>query len=217
MRIKAGRAGLVVPALVALAACGTGASGGSEDAKGAERSSASPSAVRSPAQGRLSSAALQGRWWTWAASEPEGTNPVADEDGSECGRNQPRDVWFLAGTFGTQAERTCGVPGGTPLAFPLVNRMGDPADCADFMSAAEGSAVLDGERVDAETVRGETITAQGVDGNPVTGTDERFSTTGCGLWVQLAPLRPGKHTLIIRGRSADFAIGVDYSLTVGTA
>ncbi|MGW2049244.1 signal protein [Streptomyces sp. NPDC001858] len=182
-----------------------------------EQTSASASAVQSPTQGRLSSEALQSRWWTWAMSESEDTNPVADEDGSDCGRNQPQDVWFLAGTFGTQAKRTCGVPDGVPLAFPLVNLIGGLADCTDFMSAAKGSAVLDGEQVSSETIRGETITVRGVTDNPVTGTGGRFSATGCGLWVQLPPLQPGKHTLTIRGQSEGLEIGVDYSLTVDAA
>ncbi|MFE1798610.1 signal protein [Streptomyces sp. NPDC059517] len=147
-------------------------------------------------------------------SEPEGTNPVADEDGSDCERNQPEDVWFLAGTFGTRAERTCSIPGGVPVAFPLVNLLGDPAVCTSFMSTAKGSAALDGEKVEAQSSRGESISVQGVAFNPVTGTDERYTTTGCGLWVQLPPLKPGKHTLTIRGQAQDFSVGVDYSLTV---
>ena len=226
MKIKGSRAGLVSVALAALVGCGGGTTEGSEDQS--ERASTAPastaqsptalsSTVPSSAQARLSPEVLQSRWWTWATSEPERTNPVADEDGSECERNQPKDVWFLAGTFGTQAERTCSVPGGVPLAFPLVNLMGGSADCADFMSGAKGSAVLDGKRVDAETYREETVTVQGVAGNPVTGTDDRFTAIGCGLWVQLPPLDGGKHTLTIRGESGDFSTGVDYSLTVDAA
>lgn len=133
MRITTAGAGIAAVALVAtLAGCGGRAA---------------------TAEGRLSSEELQGRWWTWASTEPAPTNPVGDEDGSACGRNQPEDVWFLAGTFGTQAERNCAVPEGVPLAFPLVNMFGTPADCADFMSTAEGSAVLDGEEVDADPIR----------------------------------------------------------------
>jgi hypothetical protein len=93
--------------------------------------------------------------------------------------------------------------------------VGGAADCADFMSEAAGSVVLDGEPVTSETVPGERITVRGVAGNPLTGRGGTISTTGCGLWVQLSPLKPGKHRLIIRGRSGDFALGVDYSLTVG--
>ncbi|WP_405645872.1 signal protein [Streptomyces sp. NBC_00019] len=217
-----GRAGLVGMMLAALVGCGGSASGDSDGspeagAQTTEAAAASVSPADSASQARLSSEVLQSRWWTWAASEPEATNPVADEDGRECGRNQRKDVWFLAGTFGTRAERTCAVPGGVPLAFPLVNLVADPAGCAEFMSTAEGSAVLDGEKVDVETSRGETISVEGVAGNPVTGTGERFTATGCGLWVQLPPLRSGKHTLEIRGRSQDFSVGVDYALTVESA
>ncbi|TLS40627.1 signal protein [Streptomyces montanus] len=218
MKSKTGRAGLMTMVLAALVGCGAGASEGPEDATVAEQASTAPaSAVESHARARLSAEVLQSRWWTWALSEPERTSPVADEDGSACGRNQPQDVWFLAGTFGTQVKRTCSVPNGVPVAFPLVNLIGGPADCADFMSAAKGSAVLDGKRVDSETIRKETITAEGVADNPVTGADGRFSATGCGLWVQLPPLRPGKHTLTIRGQSEEFSTGVDYALTVDPA
>ena len=211
MKIKTGGAGLMTMVLAALVGCGGSPAEGSED------STAPASGAPSSAQARLSPEDLQSRWWTWAMSEPERTNPVADEDGSECERNQPQDTWFLAGTFGTQAERTCSIPAGVPVAFPLVNQMGTPVDCAAFMSTAKGSAVLDGKKVDSETFRGETISVQGVADNPVTGTGERFTATGCGLWVQLPPLKSGKHTLTIRGQAQDFSVGVDYSLTVDAA
>ncbi|MFC7898573.1 signal protein [Streptomyces griseoincarnatus] len=197
MRITTAGAGIAAVALVAtLAGCGGRAA---------------------TAEGRLSSEELQGRWWTWASTEPAPTNPVGDEDGSACGRNQPEDVWFLAGTFGTQAKRTCAVPEGVPLAFPLVNMFGTPADCADFMSTAEGSAVLDGEKVDADAHQAESIEIRSGVGNPVTGTDGSFTAHGCGLWVQLPAPEPGEHSLEIRGRSGGFSVGVDYTLTVDAA
>ncbi|MGW3416616.1 signal protein [Streptomyces phaeochromogenes] len=211
MKIKTGRVAVMTMVLATLVGCGRSSAGGSED------STAPASSAPWSAQAGLSPEDLQSRWWTWAMSEPEGTNPVADEDGSECERNQPKDVWFLAGTFGTRAERTCSIPDGVPVAFPLVNLTGEPATCTSFMSTAKGSAVLDGEKVEAESSQGESISVQGVVFNPVTGTDERFTTTGCGLWVQLPPLKPGKHTLTIRGQAQDFSVGVDYSLTVDAA
>ncbi len=211
MKIKTGRVALTAMVLMALVGCERG------PAEGSENSTSPASGAQSSTQAGLSPEDLQSRWWTWALSEPVGTNPVADEDGSDCERNQPSDVWFLAGTFGTQAKRTCSVPEGVPVAFPLVNLMGEPTDCAIFMNSANGSAVLDGEEVDSETSLGEAISVQSVALNPVTGTDGRFTTTGCGLWVQLPPLKPGNHTLTIRGRAQDFAVDVDYSLTVGAA
>ncbi|MFJ7996947.1 signal protein [Streptomyces sp. NPDC096310] len=207
MKIRTVGVGLTVVMLAALAGCGTrpvSEGGGARETGGA-------------AEGRLSSGTLQSRWWTWASTEPEPTNPVDDQNGRACERNQPQDVWFLAGTFGTHTERTCTVPDGVPLAFPLLNRLGEPADCAGSMRTAEGSAVLDGEKVAADTYPGEPIEVRSAAGNPVTGTTGRFTTIACGLWVQLPPLAPGRHTLTIRGRSGDFSTGVDYALTVESA
>ncbi|EMF28078.1 hypothetical protein H114_15647 [Streptomyces gancidicus BKS 13-15] len=58
-----------------------------------------------------------------------------------------------------------------PLALPLVNTIGSSADCAAFMKTAEGSAVLDGEKVDADAHQAETIEFRSAPGNLVTGTD----------------------------------------------
>ncbi|MGW7263156.1 signal protein [Streptomyces sp. NPDC054842] len=226
MRFKGVVVGVAALALAGSAGCGAESGAGDEpDARPkntAKRSAPKPSESAgapdsSEAEfGRLSSAELQGRWWTWAASEPEATNPVADPDGGLCARNQPKDVWFLAGTFGTRAERACTVPEGIPLAFPLVNVMGTREDCASFMASAEGRATLDGERVEAETHEGRVISVVGTEDNPLTGTSGRYDAVGCGLWVQLPPLEPGAHSLTIRGSSGDFSVGVDYALTVGT-
>lgn len=195
MRVRMAGAAAAVMVLAVLAGCGSRAH-----------------------QGQLSSHELQGRWWTWASTEPEATNPVTDQDGSACGRNQPQDVWFLAGTFGgTRVERACSIPDGVPLAFPLVNMVGSSADCAAFMKTAEGSAVLDGEEVDSDAHHAETIEIRSADDNPVTGTEGYFTMTGCGLWVQLPALEAGEHTLKIRGRAGDFSVGVDYALTVPAA
>ncbi|MFE5212826.1 signal protein [Streptomyces sp. NPDC056600] len=163
------------------------------------------------------SAELQGRWWTWAAAEPETTNPVADTDGSACGRNQPDDVWFLAGTFGDQVERACQVPHGRPIVVPVVNLVGDQESCAAFMRDAEGTVLLDGKAVEPERYEGDSITMRGAQGNPITAEEGLFTATGCGLWVQLPSLSPGTHALEVRGRSDDFSTGVDYALTVSAS
>lgn len=218
MRFKAGVAGLTAVVMAALAGCGAQAAAGPEGAAPvAPARTAAPSAVPANEAVRLPSAELQGRWWTWAASEPDATNPVADTDGSACGRNQPHDVWFLAGTFGGQAERTCEVPSGRPIAAPVVNTFGDPENCEAFMGSARGTVLLDGKVVEPETHEADLIMVQGAEGNPLTGEEGRFTATGCGLWVQLPPLASGTHSLKIRGRSGDFSTGVDYALTVAAS
>jgi hypothetical protein len=61
-------------------------------------------------------------WWQWAASFPDGANPVQDLTGDLCGLGQSGPVWFLAGTFGaTDVERNCTIPAGKGLFYPLVN------------------------------------------------------------------------------------------------
>lgn len=162
----------------------------------------------------LSSKEMQGRWWTWAASEPLKTNPVADKDGGLCARNQPDDVWFLAGTFGGKVKRSCTVPDDLPIAFPLVNKIGTDEQCEAFMDVAEGSATLDGEDLVSDTYRGELVEVDGAASNPLTGKAGRLTDTACGLWVQIPPLEPGPHSLRIRGKAADFSVEVGYSLTV---
>jgi hypothetical protein len=56
---------------------------------------------------------IQQRWWSWAVAEETATNPVVDRSGADCARNQPDDLWFLAGTFGVAVRRTCSVPAGS--------------------------------------------------------------------------------------------------------
>ncbi len=148
-------------------------------------------------------ASVQGRWWTWAHSADDSVSPVRDTTGEFCDHDQPDDLWFLAGTHGGTVQRTCRIPAGRPLVFPLVNLQGDAAGCATFMAAAEGKAVLDGRPVEPELLDEADVTVAGV------GT-----VHACGLWVRLAPLPAGPHTLTIRGSSGTFRTGVDYRLVV---
>lgn len=213
MWFRVGAVGLTAVVLAAMAGCGTRAARGSGDPEGPTSTSTAPGAEN----GNIPSAELQGRWWTWAASEPEATSPVADKDGRVCGRNQPPDVWFLAGTNGGRAVRACEIPNGRPIAVPVINSVGDDQSCAAFMGSAQGTVALDGKPVKPETYAGDSIMVEGVQGNRVTGEEGRFTATGCGLWVQLPSLAPGAHSLKIHGQSDDFSVDVDYVLTVATA
>ncbi|GLX00271.1 signal protein [Microtetraspora sp. NBRC 16547] len=160
---------------------------------------------------------IQGRWWTWAASEDESTNPVMDTTGEFCERNQPEDVWFLAGTFGGTYRRTCRVPVGRPVVFPLVNQICTEEQCREFMATATGKATLDGKVITPERMEGDNVAVTGVAGNPLTAEEGTTTSYACGVWVRLPPLKPGRHKLTIRGSSGDFRTGVDYTLIVQPA
>ncbi|MFJ9694983.1 signal protein [Kitasatospora sp. NPDC101183] len=177
-----------------------------------DSSSASPRSAPAQAQ-QLTPAELQGRWWSWAASTEQSRNPVLDEDGHLCARGQKDGIWFLAGTTGGTVSRSCTVPAGSPIAFPLVNVFGRAADCADFMTTAKGSAALDGKPLTAETFDATPIDMTSVPGNPFTS-ETNAHTWSCGLWVRLDPLTPGSHELTLRGESGSFTTGVDYHLAV---
>jgi hypothetical protein len=177
-------------------------------------STVTPGAVSpSPAPQRVS--LLQQRWWNWAAAEKTATNAVADTSGADCARNQPDDLWFLAGTFGDAVRRTCSVPAGRPIVAPVVNLVAaERADCVAFVRAASGSAKLDGRPLTVDRMPTEEITYRGVEGNPITQTGDKYSGTACGLWITIPAPAPGAHTLTIRGKSGSFTVRVDYTLNV---
>lgn len=62
---------------------------------------------------------LTGAWANWLQKEPLDTNPAFDPYGSFCDLNQKGKFWYLAGTFGGVAERTCEVPAGKAVFFPI--------------------------------------------------------------------------------------------------
>ncbi|WP_207311281.1 hypothetical protein [Lentzea alba] len=163
-----------------------------------------------------SDADLQAKWWTWALSSPQARNPVADPTGQFCAEDQPKNVWFLAGTFGGAAQRTCEVPGGRPIAAPAVNLYSaNTSDCKSFMAAATGSMTLDGQVVELRRIDPVEITFQAAQDNAIGESAGRKVAQACGLWAWLPPLLPGEHELKIEGESGTFSTSVVYQLKVG--
>lgn len=195
---------LVLALSVVVAGCGTDDDPAPAPAAGTSSESPAPAAE-----------VAQGRWWAWAAAEPEGRDPVSDPTGAHCGRNQPTGVWFLAGTFGGEVERRCAVPAGRPLLAPAVNRFSESAsDCADFMATATGEVLVDDTPVTLDRVAGDRIEFTGVAGNAIgTGTD-RVRATACGLWARVPGLPAGTHRVRISGHADGIDTAVDYTLEV---
>ncbi|MGW6931664.1 hypothetical protein ACWGE0_16555 [Lentzea sp. NPDC054927] len=177
--------------------------------------SGEPTSVTPAAAERPSDADLQAKWWTWALSSPENRNPVVDDTGQWCAENQPKDMWFLAGTFGGEVERKCEVPAGRPLAAPAVNRYSaNTSSCKSFMASAKGSMTLDGQVVEVRRVDAVEITFQAARDNATGESAGRHTAQACGLWGWLPPLRAGEHELKIVGESGDFSTSVTYRLKV---
>ena len=166
-------------------------------------------------------------WWTWAAAIPLSESPVADTTGAFCAADQDGPVWFLAGSFGSTVERTCTIPGGKALFFPLLNRV-----CAK-PGNGNGDAMIACASLPPETV---VEMDASIDGVPLVdlidyrGTSDIFSLTWAlgrnkpkfydlaasdGYWLMLEPLSAGTHTVHFHGlRTSGFELDVTYHLTV---
>jgi len=79
---------------------------------------------------------LSAVWWQWIWSIPAATNPNLQTGTVDCSFGQSshtrsEKIWFLAGTFGGPADRTCAapVPSGISLFFPLLTGEVDNVGC----------------------------------------------------------------------------------------
>ncbi len=167
-------------------------------------------------------------WWQWAASFDRAESPVADRTGRLCDRKQGGEVWFLAGTYGTRRTvRTCTVPAGRFLFFPLVNyivmpSLREPITCDEARTrAAElthgaGALVVD---VDGERVTGllghRQATAECFDLAALSETGARiYPSAANGYYVMLKPPPPGRHVIHLGGILPNIVQAVTYTLIV---
>lgn len=94
------------------------------------------------------------KWWQWALGLPPDQNPVLDPTGDLVSMGQEGSVWFLAGTFGGPAERTCVIPAETKLFFPIVNwSTWEPDDDATSRLIAEHLGLDPDTMTEAEILR----------------------------------------------------------------
>jgi len=183
------------------------------------------------------------RWWQWALGIPTSINPLLDPTGERCAQAQSGHVWFLAGSLGSGQEtsRSCTVPTGTALFFPLLNAgyfafLNDPPETRteEFLRSQVQCTVptnlaveIDGVSVNNPLQYHEesplfdvqlpedNLFGQGPDVIP----DLLLSpSVDQGYYLFLAPLSPGEHTIHWSGSWSctfgDFAEDVTYTLTV---
>jgi hypothetical protein len=169
-------------------------------------------------------------WWQWALSAPASVNPLIDSTGANCAEGQDAKVWYLAGTAGGgTATRSCTIPTGTALFFPIVNTFSAAEGTVEEMRAvtaafidsiAAMSVSIDGQSVEnpvsyraMSPVFSLTLPANNIFGVPE-GTYEPAVSDG--FWLLLAPLPPGEHVIHFSAASSDgsFSLDVTYILTV---
>jgi hypothetical protein len=176
-------------------------------------------------------------WWTWLISIPTSESPAADSTGEYCSKNQTGPVWFLAGTFQGSAERTCEIPAGKGILFPVFNAECSFAEYPNFKSDSELSQCAR-EAIDKVTFVQANI--DGVEIRNITRTQSPpFNVTfpeenifgvqagptravSDGFWIFLQPLSPGNHEINFKGALVDYTTtgivsvtnDVTYHLTV---
>lgn len=163
------------------------------------------------------------RWWHWALSFEEDDSPISDSDGRLCARGQSGPVWFLAGSYGSQrVVRSCRVPAGKTLFFPLVNVIAFPPDdereaCASLMLRAEdqtdapAALVLD---VNGRRFTGLEAHRQATRGCFLVAPDDDAPAASNGYFVALGPLKAGRYTLNFGGILPGLQQAVTYTLDV---
>jgi hypothetical protein len=183
------------------------------------------------------------RWWQWAYSVPISENPIFDGTGADCGVGQSGPVWFLAGTSGGAATRSCTIPPGKAILFPIINVNADyPCPPEYNFEPALGQTLEDFLTLTAQSYMNQppvtTLEAE-VDGvslqnlfdyratsHLVTFTGDTslqawdVCVTGTpqsgvsdGYWIMLAPLSAGPHTIHFLAEGP-WNVDVTYHLTV---
>jgi hypothetical protein len=212
---------------------------------------AMPASLAQVGQGAKASgkaAELAALWWQWALVDPPATNPLVGgyEGGPQCDgeplSDAPGKKWFLAGAFGSgEVERTCTMPVGTQLFFPVGNVIFVITEPNENEQVAREAV---NEFIDAVLADPEFSMSVTVDGKEVKSTrivraetalftvtvpeDNIFDSPGFdlpagsyeavadGLWVALPPLPPGEHIVHFEmsAPSLEFSQDITYTLVV---
>ena len=177
-------------------------------------------------------------WWKWAFSMPIDHHPLVDT--APCDTSQSGNVWFLGGSFvtGTPNPRTCKIPTGTALFFPLVNNEcstvegnGTTAEALATCAKIQVTDVfckIDGVPVD-DAMKYELVSPlftfgplpdnnvlQTIFNVPAATEGVSSASVTYGVYLMLHPLTPGEHTLEFGGTipAFNFSIDINYKLIV---
>lgn len=178
-------------------------------------------------------------WWQWVLSIPTDNNPLLDSTGADCAQGQSGRVWFLAGTLGGSAVRSCTIPAGKALFFPIANFVNTNLGCPPTTYTADQLHQQLNSNIAAVTPPEGTLEAQ-VDGvniqdlqnyraGPDNGTfsvtlpaNNLFTSKSCvipagtysslvsdGYYLMLSPLPPGQHTIHFKAAAPSIQLALD--------
>jgi len=173
-------------------------------------------------------------WWQWAFQFGQGPGPITDATGAWCGMKQSGPVWFLAGTYeSTPVRRSCTVPAGRYLFFPVVNYMAAAPRRADLDASTRCAAAH--QRVTQATDPALRLVVE-IDGVDLPQVQQfRQQSSGCfdltalvpeapavsaaanGYWIMLRPLPSGHHTIRFGAVLPALRQGVIYEINVGNS
>lgn len=169
------------------------------------------------------------KWWQWGLGIPVDKNPILDTTGANCAEGQSGTIWFLAGTFGDNVTRSCTIPTGKTIFFPIINTVNIatlPTDTETLMRA-ESKAFIDNTTLLEVSVDGVKLkdlvnyrTASPAfnvtfPDNGILPKGEYGPAVSDGFWLMLAPLRAGNHEISIHGMvDNELEVNVIYHLSI---
>jgi hypothetical protein len=116
-------------------------------------------------------------WWQWALSIPVASHPLFDN--GDCSVGQSGPVWFLGGKFcqtggncGSTALRSCSVPAGKALFFPILNvedsAPEEPAfGCGNSLPPLMGGTIAEMRQCVEGVMNATTAVEADIDGQPI--------------------------------------------------
>lgn len=112
-------------------------------------------------------------WWQWALAIPKAENPIME---GPCEGHQMGDVFFLAGNAGGVSQRSCAIPAGKAVYFPIVNVVNracpeyvDPNVTCEMLTSEQ--AIDDG--ASSAMTDNEIAMSLEIDGNAISGLENR--------------------------------------------
>jgi hypothetical protein len=193
---------------------------------------------------------LAAGWWKWALKKPPQVSPLLGDyswkqqprGAAKCAGGSPLGVWNLAGEFALEedaggfvgeATRTCKVPAGKPIFFPVFNVLCSPAtgdtgdlqECAtnateQFLAGSSYFATVDGEDVPIERAKSGLFTITLPKDNLLEAEPGAYPAATDGLWVYLPEgLTKGEHVIRFGGTfpvpgNGTFTLDITYNIIV---